>query len=142
MHQPLVGYHFVVEWGGTRGGFTEVSGLDVETEMLEYREGSDRGYAPRKFPGIRRYSNVVLKRGIFQGDNEFFQWLNATRLAAPEARDLTIALLNEEHEPTVIWKLLRAWPVKLVGPKLNALNSSFAIEALELAHDGLTIEHS
>lgn len=141
MNRPLVGYQFIVDWGGSRGGFTEVSGLDVAIEILEYREGSDKSYTPRKFPGIRRYFNVMLKRGLFQGDNEFFQWLNATRLAAPDTRDMTVALLNEEHEPTVIWKLSRAWPVKLVGPTLDSLHGSFAIEALEVAHDGLTVEH-
>jgi len=141
MNQPLAGYHFMVEWGGARGGFTEVSGLDVETDVMEYREGSDRDFNARKFPGMRKVSNVVLKRGIFQGDNEFFEWLNATRMASPERRDLIVSLLNEEHEPLVVWKLRSAWPVKLSGPALNALRSGFAIETLEVAHEGFVVEH-
>lgn len=141
MTQPLAGYHFQVEWGGARLGFTEVSGLDVETAVLEYREGSSPDYAPIKIPGLRKYSNIVLKRGVVRGDNEFFQWLNATRLAAPERRDLTIALLNEEHEPTMVWKARNAWPVKIVGPVLDALEGRLAIETLEIAHEGLTIQN-
>jgi phage tail-like protein len=141
MNQPLAGYHFQVEWGGARIGFTEVSGLDVETEILEYREGSSPQYSTIKIPGLRKHPNLVLKRGVMRGDNEFFQWLNATRLAAPERRDLLVALLNEEHEPTMVWKVRNAWPVKIVGPVLNALEGTLAIEALEIAHEGLTVEN-
>lgn len=141
MDNPLVGYHFLVEWGGTRVGFSEVTGLDHETEVIAYREGSDKSYTPRKLPGLVRYSNIVLKRGIFLGDNQFFQWLNATSMATPETRDLTVSLLNESHEPTVVWKVFNAWPVKLIGPALNGMQSSFAIETLEVAHQGLSVQH-
>ncbi len=141
MSRPLAGYHFQVEWGGTRLGFTRVSGLDIDTEVLEYREGNSKESAPIRIPGMRKYTNIVLKRGVLRGDNEFFQWLNATRHTVPERRDMIIALLNEEHEPTMVWHVRGAWPVKVVGPVLDALKGRIAIERLEIAHEGLTVQN-
>lgn len=137
---PLSGYHFQVDWGGTRIGFAEVSGLEVELQVIEYRDGSDPEYRPRKMPGQARYSNIVLKRGILPGDNEFFEWLNTARLHTIERRDLTIHLLNENHEPVMSWRARNAFPVKLSGPVLNAARSEVAIERLEIAHEGLAVQ--
>lgn len=136
---PLPGFHFQVEWNGSRVGFTEVSGLDVEVQTIEYREGSSPEYASIKMPGIKKYSNIVLKRGIVAGDNEFFDWLKSIQLHTAERRDITISLLNEEHNPVMIWKAKNAFPVRLSGPTLNAQANEVAIETLEIAHEGLTI---
>ncbi|MFP2994770.1 phage tail protein [Spongiivirga sp. MCCC 1A20706] len=138
---PCVNFHFKVDWGGTRIGFTEVSGLDFETNPIEYREGSDPIYHPRKIPGLQKFSNIILKRGILNGDNEFFDWYRTIQLNTVERRDVTISLLNEQHEPKVIWKLRSAWPVRLESPLLNSTNCEVAIETLEIAHEGITIEH-
>lgn len=137
---PLPGYHFQVEWGGTRLGFTEVSGLDIEIQVIEYREGSSPQYAAMKMPGIPKYANITLKRGIVAGDNEFFNWLKTISLNQAERRDLTISLLNENHEPAMVWKAKNAFPVKLEGPGLIATGNEVAIESLEVAHEGLIIE--
>jgi phage tail-like protein len=141
MTYPLPVFHFLVEWGGTRVGFTEVSGLDVETQVIEYRDGASPSYAPLKMPGIPKYSNVVLKRGIVPNDNEFFDWLDTTALNQVERRDVTIQLLNEQHEPVMVWKLVNAWPVKVEGPGLKSTGNEVAIESLELAHEGLIIQN-
>jgi phage tail-like protein len=76
---PLSLFHFQVEWGGSRIGFTEVSGLTIELQPIEYREGSAQEYQVTKMPGIPQYSNITLKRGISTSDNEFFQWLATVR---------------------------------------------------------------
>ncbi|WP_276166761.1 phage tail protein [Zobellia alginiliquefaciens] len=138
----LVNFHFKVDWGGTRIGFTEVTGLDIEQEVLEYREGASPEYAPIKIPGLRRYSNIILKRGVFKSDNEYYEWLNTTQLNIVEKRDITISLLNESHEPVVVWLVKSAWPVALKSTNLHSTNSEIAIESLELAHEGLSIEHT
>ena len=137
---PLGAYHFEVDWGGTRIGFSAVSGLEIETEVIEYREGSSPEYGSRKLPGRPRYRNLVLKRGMVPGDNEFFQWLRTIELNRVERRDLTISLLNEEHSPAVMWRAKRAFPVRLSGPDLSATESQVAIETLEVAHEGLVVE--
>ncbi|MBN2486389.1 MAG: phage tail protein [Bacteroidales bacterium] len=139
---PVSVFHFQVEWGGTRIGFTEVSGLTVELQNIDYREGSSLEYQVTKMPGIPQYSNISLKRGIFRSDNEFFQWLNTVKQNNIERRDLTISLLNEEHAPVVTWKVKNAYPSKVDGPTLNSTGNEVAIETIELCHEGLTIEFS
>ena len=101
---PLPKFHFQVEWKGSRVGFTEVSGLEVETEMIEYRDGASPEYSKRRQPGLRKYSNITLKRGTVVSDNEFFEWWKRTAMfqnVDDDRRDLTISLLNEAHEPVV-----------------------------------------
>ena len=138
---PLVSFHFQVQWGGTRIGFAEISGLDLQTEVIEYREGSNPNYSSVKIPGLRKYSNITLKRGIVKGDNEFFKWWNSIKLNAVERRDVIISLLNENHEPVVNWKIINAFPVKIQCGDLKASGNEVAIETLELAHEGVTIEN-
>ncbi len=138
---PLVKFHFQVEWGGTRIGFTEVSGLDVETEPVEYREGSSPEYSKIKMPGMQKYSNITLKRGTFRSDNEFYQWWNTVNLNTIERRDIIISLMNEEHEPVVTWKIKNAWPAKIQSTDLKADGNEVAIESMEIVHEGLTIQN-
>jgi len=138
---PLPKFHFQVEWGGTKLGFSEASGLDVESEVIEYRDGVMPEYSKIKMPGMQKYSNITLKRGSFQGDNEFYDWWNTVKLNTIERRDIVISLLNENHEPVVTWKVKNAWPVKVTSTDLKADGSEVAIETLELAHEGLTIEN-
>jgi phage tail-like protein len=139
---PVSAFHFQVEWGGTRIGFTEVSGLNVELQSIDYREGSSPEYQVTKMPGIPKYSNITLKRGIFKGDNEFFQWLNTVKKSSITRRDLTISLLNEEHAPVASWKVKDAWPCKVDGPALKSTGNEVAVESIELCHEGLSIEFS
>ncbi len=138
---PIVKFHFQVEWGGTKIGFTEVSGLDVETEVVEYRHGASPEYHKTKMPGMQKYSNITLKRGTFASDNEYFDWWNTVKLNKIERRDITISLLNEEHSPIVVWKVKNAWPTKVQSTDLKADGNEVAIETLELAHEGLSIQN-
>lgn len=132
-------YHFNVDWGGARTGFTEVSGLDIEIEPITYREGASPVDDFRKVPGLRKYANIVLKRGILRGDNSFFDWINTKRMNEIEKRDINISLLNENHEPIVVWRAQNAFPVKYTGPTLEAAGNHVAIETLELTHEGLAV---
>lgn len=136
---PLVNFHFSVQWGGSRIGFSEVSGLSVAHDLIEYRDGSSPEFHTIKMPGMRKYSNVTLKRGSYKGDNDFFQWLNTIALSQVERRDVIISLLNENHEPVVSWILKNSWPVALNLGKLDAIKSEIFIESLELAHEGLSV---
>ncbi len=139
---PIPKFHFRVEWGGTRIGFTEVSGLDVETEVIEYREGSSPEYHKTKMPGMQKFGNITLKRGTFKNDNQYYEWWNTVQLNTIERRDITISLLNENHEPVVTWKIKNAFPIKVQSTDLKADGNEVAIESLEIAHEGLAIEHN
>lgn len=136
---PMLTCHFQVEWGGTRTGFTEVTGLTIERQIVEYREGSSRESNTIKLPGLEKSHTIVLKRGIMAGDKDFFQWINTVAMNQVERRDVTISLLNERHEPVMTWKVMNAWPVKYEGPTLKSDGSEVAIETLELAHEGITL---
>ncbi|MDX1910225.1 MAG: phage tail protein [Saprospiraceae bacterium] len=137
---PVPKFHFSVDWGGTRLGFTEVSGLDVQLEVIEYRAGDSPEYFKTKQPGMKKFSNITLKRGTFVGDNQFYDWLNTVQLNKIERRDVTITLLNENHEPIVVWKVKNAFPTKVQSTDLKADGNEVAIETMELVHEGLTIE--
>jgi phage tail-like protein len=139
---PLPVFHFRVEWGGTNIGFSEVSGLNIETQVIEYRDGSMPDYSTIKMPGMQKYGNVTLKRGVGKGDNEFFVWWNSHQLNKIDRRDLTISLLNESHEPVVVWRVRNAWPVKVDGGSLKATGNEVSIETLELAHEGISVENN
>ena len=138
---PLPKFHFQVDWGGTKIGFTEVTGLDISTDVIEYREGSSLEYSKVKMPGLIKFSNLTFKRGTFKSDNEFFEWFNTIQLNTVERRNVTISLLNENHEPVVAWKVKNAWPVKVQSTDLKADGNEVAIETMELAHEGLTIQN-
>jgi len=140
---PLPGFHFIVDWGGTRIGFTEVSGLAVETEVIEYREGSSTSYNKRKLPGLTKYPNITLKRGVFLGDFEMYDWWKNTVFfqegAGKFRRDISIRLLDEEHQPVISWLLQKAWPCKVEFADLKADANEILIETMELVHEGLRI---
>ncbi|NOT92939.1 phage tail protein [Ferruginibacter sp.] len=138
---PLPKFHFRVEWGGAKIGFSEVSGLSVETEMAEYRDGSSPEFHKIKMPGMQKFGNITLKRGTFQGDNDFYKWWNTVALNTIERRDVTISLLNENHEPVVVWKIKNAWPSKVQSTDLKSDDNGVAIETIELVHEGLVIQN-
>ena len=140
VNYALSSYHFQVNWGGNASGFTEVSGLCIENEVIEYREGDSAEFSTIKMPGLRKFSNIILKRGIIKGDNDFYKWINTIRNNSVERRNINIILLNENHEPVRVWKIKNAWPVKVQSSDLKADASEVAIETIELAHEGLSIE--
>ena len=138
---PLPVFHFSVQWGGNRLGFSEVTGLTQENQVIEYRDGSFLEYSSIKMPGLRKFSNIVLKRGVVKSDNDFCKWLTTIKLNTVERRDLTISLLNESHEPVMVWKIHNAFPVKVEGPQLKAAANEVAIESIEIAHEGMEVQN-
>lgn len=145
---PVPKFHFRVEWGdGLQLNFTEVSGLDFETEVIEYRHGNSPKYNKTKQPGMTKYSDITLKRGTFEGDADFFdQWKQTLLFQEGNStgslfrRPVQISLLNEKHEPIIVWKLENAWPKKVQSTDLKADANEVAIETMELCHEGLTVE--
>ena len=143
---PYSNFNFVVEFDGTEvAAFSEVSGLDSENTPIEYREGNEATNSPRKIPGIEKYSNVVLKRGI-SGSMTLWEWRRDVRDSSsvnPPYKDVTIKLLNEKGErdkPAMTFTLHNAWPTKITGPTMNAKGNEFAVEQLDLVHERLDIE--
>lgn len=141
MNNLLTGSHFQVEWGGTRIGFQSVSGLEISIDVIQYKEGSSKENTVQKLPGLKKYGNITLSRGVAVGDNEFFEWWNSINLHTVEKRDIVISLLNENHEPVVVWKVRDAFPVKVKWDNLEASDSSVFLEYLEIANEGIVVEN-
>ena len=137
---PLPAFHFQVEWGGKRIGFSEVTGLAAEVQVIEYRDGASPIYSVQKMPGIPKYGNITCKRGIVAKDADFAAWLSTIQLNQAERRDVTISLLNEKHEPVMVWKARNAFPAKVAGTDLKSDGNNVAIESMEIAHEGLSFE--
>lgn len=133
---PLTKFSFLVEWGDARLGFTEVTGLECAVEPIEYREGSSKTFSKLKMPGMETLSNVTLKRGTFQGDTGFYDWYNTIQMNTAERRDVIVKLLNENLEPTMVWRMVNCFVVKYQASELKADGNEAAIETLEVAHEG------
>jgi phage tail-like protein len=138
---PLPKFHFSVEWGGTKIAFTEVSGLNKEMDVIEHRVGSSPEFFKKKMPGMQKLSNISLKRGVFAGDNEFYQWYNTVAMNTVQRRDITISLLNETHAPVVVWKVKDCFIVSLKCSDMKSDANEAAIDTVEIANHGFTMEH-
>jgi phage tail-like protein len=141
---PLPKFHFQADLGnGIRLGFTKITGLEVATTVIEYREGNSLKYNTTKQPGRTVYGNIFLQRGVFLGDFDFFKWWKNTYYFqegnATYRRDVTIQLLDEQHSPVLTWVLANAWPCRVKWGELNALENTVLLEELEITHEGLTI---
>jgi phage tail-like protein len=139
---PLPKFYFSVEWGSQKMSFQEVTGLEAETQVIEYRHGNSPNFSTVKMPGIAKYSNVTMKRGIFVNDDNFRAWYSKIKMNTIERTSVIIKLLDEKGEATMQWTLKNAWPVKITGTDLKSDANEVAIETIEIAHEGLTITNS
>ena len=140
---PTPKFSFVVDIDGVASSvlFQEVTGLESEAQPIEFRRGTSPSFATVKMPGLRKSANVTLKRGVFKGDNKFFDWVDGIKRNSAKRSTVTIKLLDESGNPTMTWKLANAWPTKVSSSDLNASGNEVAIESIELAHEGLTIDN-
>jgi phage tail-like protein len=137
---PIPRFHFQVDWGGAKISFTEVTGLVMEREKIEYRHSDSKDFNKIAMPGMVKNSNITLKRGKFEGDFDYNTWLDEVANERVNGRrDLIIRLLNEKHEPVAAWSAARCFPVKVTAPDLKSDANEAAIEALEVAHEGLKL---
>lgn len=135
---PFHGFNFRVEIDGVPvAAFAQVSGLSSETDVVEYREGAD--FRIRKLPGVTKYSNIVLKRGITL-DRSLWEWRKAITDGRIDRRNGAIILMDAERNEVARWTFVEGWPAKWEGPGLDARSNDVAIETLEIAHEGLEWE--
>lgn len=139
---PAPKFYFEVQFGdaGT-AAFQEVSGLDVEAQIIEYRAGDLKAFHTVKMPGIQKSSNITLKKGVFAKDNAFWDWFNELKMNTIQRKSVTIRLLDEGGSAVMTWTLANAYPLKLEGTDLQGNDHEVAIETMELAHEGLTMEN-
>jgi phage tail-like protein len=137
---PLPRFHFQVDWGGAMISFTEVTGLVIEREKIEYRHSDSKDFNKIAMPGMIKNNNITLKRGKFERDFDYNLWFEEVADARFEVRrDVVIRLLNEKHEPVAAWSATRCFAVKVMAPDLKSDANEVAIESIELAHEGLQL---
>jgi phage tail-like protein len=133
---PYRSYNFLVEIDGiTRAGFQECSGLDSAQDAIEYREGNDP-LTVRKLPGLVTYGNITLRWGVTD-DAEIWQWRQQVASGRVARKNGSIVLLDDTGEEKMRWNFREGWPSRWTGPDFNATGNAVAVEALEIAHEGL-----
>lgn len=140
---PYASYRFAVKIGEADlddpvCGFSEASGLTIETEVETFREGGNNLQeiqlpGPAKFP-----SKLVLKRGLAQ--NQLWSWYTDAMKGKIQRKTVTIILQNYEGQGKWQWIFSQACPVKWTGPEFRAAQAEVAFEAIELVHKGLQSE--
>ncbi|MBK8705428.1 MAG: phage tail protein [Saprospiraceae bacterium] len=119
--------------------FQEVSGLDTEYDVIEYRAGNSPEFSTVKMPGLKKHSDITLKKGIFTNDSNLFDYFLNIKMNTITRETVTIHLVDEQQITLFTWTLTKAIPKKVTGASLNAKTSEAAIEELILAHEGLTM---
>ena len=138
-NDPYKAFNFLVEIDGIQAaGFTECTGLSTETDVIEYREGNERG-GVRKIPGLAKFTSIVLKRGLTRS-RDLWNWRKVIIDGGVDRRSGVIVVLGDNHTPVARFQFREGWPSKWEGPRFNARSSEVAIETLEIAHEGLEVE--
>jgi phage tail-like protein len=117
------------------GGFAECQGLEATMKVDDFNEGGNNGTV-LKFPGRVSWTNITLKRGM-AANSTLWDWFYGFVDGHGKRRDGVIALLNEMLVPNNVWYFRRGLPLKYSGPQMNATQNNVAIEAIEIAHEGI-----
>ena len=136
---PLVKFSFQVKWDDAELIFQEVTGLSSETQVIEYRGGNSKVYSTVKMPGIQKFGNITLKKGIFKGDKALWDKYNLIKMNTIKRSTILISLLDETNAVAMSWKLLNAFPCKMTVSDMKADANEIAVETMELAHEGLSL---
>lgn len=137
-NDPYMAFTFLVEIEGLLvGGFSEVTGLQIETVIETYREGGLNEYE-HKLAGPTRYpSNLILKHGLTDIET-LWSWHQDVAQGTIERKNGTIYLLDRQRLPAMWWDFMEAYPVKWTGPELRAESNTVAVETVELVHRGIS----
>jgi phage tail-like protein len=134
---PYLSYNFAVEIEGlVAGGFSDVSGLQTEIEVQEYREGGVNEYIHKRAGPAKYPSNLVLKKGVTDV-RTLWDWYWQVAQGIIQRKNVSVLLLDSTGQEKLRWNFENAYPVKWVGPDLKGTSSDVAVEAVELAHCGL-----
>ncbi|WP_295794305.1 phage tail protein [Mucilaginibacter sp.] len=138
---PMPKFRFEVDFGNAlkNVAFQEVSGMDVENPIIEYRKSNNPLFSTEKMPGIVKYGNVTMKRGVFVNDNTFWNWHSQIAMNTIKRMTVIIRLLDENGNTTMQWQLNNAWPTKITSTDLKSEGNEVAVESLEIAYEQLIV---
>jgi len=137
---PYRAFNFRIEFDNlTAASFSECSGLTADGDAVDYREGTDAENHVRKLTGLRKYSNITLKRGYTQ-NAELWTWYANILNGVQDRRSGHIILMDEGHNDVLRWSVSNAFINKLEAPSFKASGNEVAIESCELVHEGLSLD--
>ncbi|HUX09837.1 MAG TPA: phage tail protein [Terriglobia bacterium] len=137
---PYRGFNFRVEIdNSTVAGFRECSGLSLNTDPVDYREGTDVPLSVRKLTGLRKFTNITLKRG-YTDNTELWKWYKNVLNGVTDRRNGSIVLQDEEHKDVLRWNFENGWIAKWEGPTMNATSNDVAIESIEIVHERVVLD--
>lgn len=136
---PLPKFYFSVTGMPGNPVFQEVSGLESEGQVIEYRAGNSPIFAPIKMPGLQKVGNVTMKKGIFVTDDTLWTWFSSIAMNTIARSTIVVNLLDETGEPRMSWTLNNAFPAKLTGTDLKSDGNEVAVESIEVAYETLAV---
>jgi phage tail-like protein len=133
---PYGTFRFRVEILGLQvGGFSDVGGLERETQIEDFREGGLNDYT-HKLVTLTKYQNLTLKRGIADA-TELWQWHQDVINGKVERRQINVVLVDFAGNDAWRWVVQKAYPVKWSGSTLNAASNTVFVESVEFVHHGV-----
>jgi phage tail-like protein len=139
-NDPYRGFNFRIEIDNTAvAGFRECGGLTLNTDPVDYREGTDALLSVRKLTGLRKFTNITLKRGYTQ-NKELWKWYKNVLNGTPDRRNGSIVLQDEQHNDVLRWNFEAGWVCKWEGPAMNATSNDVAIESIEICHEQIVLD--
>jgi phage tail-like protein len=136
---PLPKFYFSVTGMPGDPVFQEVSGLEVESQVIEYRAGNSPVFAPIKMPGLQKVGNVTMKKGIFVTDLKLWTWFNTIKMNTIARSTIVVNLMDEVGGTRMSWTLNNAFPTKLSGTDLKSDGNEVAVESIEVAYETLVV---
>src|SRR5689334_18424568 len=95
--------------GALQAVFTEVSGLSVEMQTMDYEEGGTNNFVHR-LPGRLKVGNVTLKHGMTK-TNAFLKWCMKSQIGTLQRQNVTVVMYDSVGQPVVRWHFNKAYPV-------------------------------
>lgn len=119
---------------------SEISGLEVEYDVIEYRAGDSQIFTKTKMPGLLKTNEITLKKGIFKDDKAMWDWINKIKLNTIQRESATVSLMDESGSVAKTWKIANVRPKKFTIEGFKADSNTPAFESLILVHEGVTVE--
>jgi phage tail-like protein len=138
---PVPQFRFSVDWDGLQDdiSFLEVSGLEANNQEISYRHGNSSHFPTTELPGISKFENVTLRRGIFADGHKFWNWFNQVKMNAVTRATVVIKLMDENDNLVMSWTLTNAFPTKITGNDFKSAANEIVVESIDIVHEGVTV---
>lgn len=134
---PYLAFRFSVEIDQQIvAGFSEVTGLTLETEVETFREGGVNQYEQQLAGPVKYPAKLILKHGLTDVE-ALWSWYREIATGRIRRKDIAILLLDSAGEEKRRWIFQGACPVKWAGPEFRGGAAEIAFETVELTHNGL-----